>query len=106
MRGKGQGCKRPYNAPGITHAHAGKRPPLHYLGVFAKVAGVMTQFCDDTTCAVAVSDAEGVSLYEAENAYAYEVHVLKVPEGYERVTDNFVMEANGGEIEVTLKKAA
>ena len=72
----------------------------------APVAGVMTQFCDDTTCAVAVSDAEGVSLYEAENAYAYEVHVLKVPEGYERVTDNFVMEANGGEIEVTLKKAA
>ena len=55
---------------------------------------------------MAVSDAEGVSLYEAENAYAYEVHVLKVPEGYERVTDNFVMEANGGEIEVTLKKAA
>ena len=47
----------------------------------APVAGVMTQFCDDTTCAVAVSDAEGVSLYEAENAYAYEVHVLKVPEG-------------------------
>ena len=72
----------------------------------APVAGVMTQFCDDTTCAVAVSDTEGVSLYEAENAYAYEVHVLKVPEGYERVTDSFVMEANGGEIEVTLKKAA
>ena len=30
----------------------------------------------------------------------------EVPEGYERVTDSFVMEANGGEIEVTLKKAA
>ena len=68
------------------------------------VPGVMCQVCDEATCQVFVSDANGVCEFTLP-AGAYEIHTLKVPEGYEgdttTVTDAPIQ---GGELTFTLTK--
>ena len=68
------------------------------------VPGVMCQVCDATTCQVFVSNASGVCEFTLP-AGAYEIHTLKVPEGYEGDTTT-ITEApvNGGELTFTLTK--
>lgn len=65
------------------------------------IEGVMMQFCDENTCQVVGTDAEGIAALVSA-AYPYEVHVL-IANGYEPVTKNYVMPVDGGEIRVTLK---
>ncbi len=62
------------------------------------VANVMAQVCDVETCEVLPSDENGVvTCVKAE--YAYEIHVLKAPEGYTFDTEKvYVMPAEGGEL--------
>lgn len=68
------------------------------------VPGVMCQVCDDTLCQVYVSDANGVCSFTLP-AYAYEIHTLKVPEGYEGDTTTVTQApAQGGNLEFTLTK--
>ena len=69
----------------------------------APVAGVMLQICDDGTCAVAVTDANGAATHEAP-AYPYEIHVLRVPEGYAAHAETYTMPAEGGSLVITLQK--
>ncbi|MBP3912853.1 MAG: TlpA family protein disulfide reductase, partial [Lachnospiraceae bacterium] len=47
------------------------------------VEGVMVQMCDDSVCNMAKTDAEGIAAFDLPAGISYEVHVLKVPEGYE-----------------------
>ena len=44
----------------------------------------MIQFCDDTTCNIGKTDADGVASFDLPEGTEYVVHVLKVPEGYEK----------------------
>lgn len=68
------------------------------------VEGVMCQVCNDTTCQVFVSEANGVCTFTLP-AYAYEVHTLRVPEGYEGDTETVVKApADGGELTFELIK--
>lgn len=68
------------------------------------VEGVMCQVCDDETCQVFVSDAEGVCSFELM-PYAWEIHTLRVPEGYEGDTETVtVAPEEGGELVFTLTK--
>lgn len=67
------------------------------------VPGAMIQICDDATCAVAVTDENGSATHVAA-PYAYEIHLLKAPEGYAKVTETFHMEPAGGELTITLQK--
>ena len=53
------------------------------------VKGVTIQFCDDSTCNLAKTDADGVAVFDMPEGTQYEVHVLKVPEGYEKNSDEF-----------------
>lgn len=46
------------------------------------VKGVAIQFCDDTSCNLAKTDADGVASFDLPEGFEYIVHVLKVPEGY------------------------
>ena len=68
------------------------------------VPGVMCQVCDEATCQVFVSDANGVCQFTLP-AGAYEIHTLKVPAGYEGDTTT-ITEApvGGGELSFTLTK--
>ena len=68
------------------------------------VPGVMCQVCDEATCQVFVSDASGVCQFTLPVGI-YEIHTLKVPEGYEGDTTT-ITEApvGGGELSFTLTK--
>lgn len=68
------------------------------------VAGVMCQVCDDATCQVFVSDADGVCAFTLA-PYAWEIHTLKVPEGYEGDTETVTTApVEGGELSFTLTR--
>lgn len=69
----------------------------------APVQGAMVQICDETTCLVLKTDENG-SVVHTGARYPYEVHLLKAPKGYARVTETFIMPEEGGEIRITLTK--
>lgn len=56
----------------------------------APVEGVVLSVCGELFCAPVVSDADGVAVFEGEPA-AYEVHVLKLPEGYSFDLEQVIM---------------
>lgn len=59
---------------------------------------------DDTTCATYQSDENGVCEFTLP-PYAYEIHTLKLPEGYEGDTTTITTApAEGGEMTIELKK--
>lgn len=68
------------------------------------IEGVTVQICDDTSCRLAVTDDKGMVIHVA-TAYPYEMHILKVPDGYARATDAFVFHVEGGNIVVALENA-
>ena len=68
------------------------------------VPGVMCQVCDANSCQVFVSNASGVCEFTLP-AGIYEIHTLKVPEGYEGDTTTITeAPAGGGELTFTLTK--
>ena len=67
--------------------------------------GVAVQFCDDNTCMMAKTDADGVASYEVPEG-SYTVHILKVPEGYVKTNDEFKPLETYSDVFVVLEKAA
>ncbi len=68
------------------------------------VSGVMVQVCDEATCQVFVSDANGQCVFTAAPK-AWEVHILMAPEGYSAGENNITLTAvEGGEITLMLSK--
>ena len=70
------------------------------------VEGATVQFCSDDACMLGKTDAEGVAVFEAEEGLTYTVHILKVPEGYEKSEEEFTVEDISSTVSVTLRKAA
>ena len=71
----------------------------------APVAGVMVNICSDTFCfAPAVTGTDGVAAFTGA-PYAYEVHVLHAPTGYQwDDTQTITLPAAGGETVLTLSR--
>lgn len=65
------------------------------------VAGVVANVCDDVSCTVVTSDASGRTSFSLPS-YAYDVHVIQVPEGYAMPGEGYVLPAEGGEITISL----
>ena len=65
------------------------------------VAGVVANVCDDVSCTVVTSDASGRASFSLPS-YAYDVHVIQVPEGYAMPGEGYVLPAEGGEITISL----
>ena len=47
------------------------------------IAGVIVQLCDENTCSFQKTGADGVAIFRVDAPKVYEVHVGKVPEGYQ-----------------------
>ena len=71
----------------------------------APVAGVMVNICSDTFCfAPAVTGTDGMAAFTGA-PYAYEVHVLHAPTGYQwDDTQTITLPAAGGEVVLTLSR--
>jgi len=68
------------------------------------VSGVMAQVCDPTLCMVYVSDESGLCEFTLP-AYPYEIHILKLPDGYEGDTESVtVVPAAGGTVEFVVNQ--
>jgi len=71
----------------------------------APLTGVLANICDESTCTVAVSDAAGRAVFTAA-PYAYDVHIIKAPDGYAVDSDAaWKLDPAGGELVITLAKA-
>ena len=67
------------------------------------VEGVAIQFCDDTTCSFEFTDADGVASMEGTAGNEYDVHVLKVPDGYQS-DDTVYQFSDSSELTIQLRK--
>ena len=54
------------------------------------VKGATVQFCSDTACMFGKTDENGVVVFAAEEGPIYNVHILKVPEGYVKSTEEYL----------------
>lgn len=68
------------------------------------VAGAMVKICDADTCRVETTDENGEVRFDAAR-YAYEIVILKAPDGFAPSAETFVLPEMGGEIEIRLEKA-
>lgn len=68
------------------------------------VPGVMVQICDAATCQVYTTNEEGMAYFVGE-PFAWEIHTLKVPAGYEGDTNTVTLApVEGGELAFTVTK--
>ena len=70
------------------------------------VEGAMVQFCSDVSCLMGTTDENGVAEFDAEEGQTYTVHVLKVPEGYEKTSEGFETLDTFSDVYIVLQKAA
>ena len=68
------------------------------------VEGVMIQFCSSTSCTMEKTDAEGLVSFSMPVGEIYEIHVLKVPEGYEKDDTVYHTEDEKSDVQIQLKK--
>ena len=47
------------------------------------VKGVIVQLCDESTCSFQKTKADGMAIFQVDEPKVYDVHVGKVPEGYQ-----------------------
>lgn len=68
------------------------------------IPGVTVSICDETTCEIMTSDENGVVTFSAE-PYAWEVHVLKAPDGCSFDADAvWTLDAQGGDTIIALER--
>ena len=70
------------------------------------VKGVTVQFCSDVTCTLGKTDENGHANFDAEEGQVYTIHVLKVPEGFEKNSEEFQTLDVFSDTYIVLQKAA
>ena len=92
----------------LTLCACGSKAPSYVVKVVDQngdaVAAATVQFCTDKQCSLAKSDDKGVATFTGD-PYAYEAHVLKVPEGYSCAeSETVTFDAKGGEFTIAVTK--
>ena len=62
------------------------------------------QFCSETVCQIDQTNAQGVATFDMPEGKSYEIHVLKVPAGYEMNTEVFKTLDVYSDVFILLKK--
>lgn len=68
------------------------------------VEGAIIQLCDETTCAFQPTNADGIATFSTEEQKVYDMHVLKVPEGYAPDQGEYKTMETYSDVSVFLKK--
>jgi len=69
------------------------------------VEGVVIQFCDDNTCSLQTTNADGVATFQVTEAKVYEVHVLKAPDEYRQDEQSYKTLEDFSDVTIFLDKA-
>ena len=68
----------------------------------APVEKATVQFCSDVQCMMGKTDAQGLASFEVPEGN-YTVHILKVPEGYEKNPTEYTVPATYSDVSIVLK---
>ena len=68
------------------------------------VEGVTIQFCSDSCCKMGKTDENGVTSFSMPVGDVYDIHVLRVPEGYEKDPTLYHTTDGSNEVRIQLKK--
>jgi hypothetical protein len=77
---------------------------VHVKDADGPVAGVMIQFCDDSTCNMGTTDENGVAHFDLPSGKEYEIHILVAPDGYQEDETVYHPDENN-QATIELKKA-
>jgi hypothetical protein len=69
------------------------------------VKGAVVQFCDEATCSFQTTDADGLATFPVAEQKVYEVHMLKVPEGYREDANIYKTMDTFSDVNIFLEKA-
>ena len=67
------------------------------------LAGAMVQLCTDTLCQVLQTNEQGQVDYSGA-PYAYQVHLLRAPQGFLVPAETFTLPAQGGSLTIALAR--
>ena len=70
------------------------------------VEGVTVQFCSADSCFLGKTDATGAASFDMPGGEVYTVHILKVPQGYEKNSQEFETQDVPSDLSITINKAA
>ena len=70
------------------------------------VKGVTVQFCSEAECVLGKTDADGAASFNMPEGPGHEIHLLKVPEGFEKDGTTYSAPETYGDIVLVLNKAA
>ena len=70
------------------------------------VEGATVQFCSTDSCTLGKTDSEGAAVFEMPGGEVYTVHILKVPEGFEKNKQEYETRDVPSDLTVTINKAA
>ena len=68
------------------------------------VKGVTIQFCSADCCKMGKTDDNGVAIFSMPTGDIYDIHVLRIPEGYEKDTTVYHTTNDSRDVQIQLKK--
>ena len=74
---------------GSTANESGEYRVFVYDAEGNPVKGVIVQLCDESTCSFQKTKADGMAVFQVEAPKVYDVHVGKVPEGYQSSDETY-----------------
>ena len=69
------------------------------------VKGVVVQLCDESTCSFQKTKADGMATFQVEAPKVYDVHVAKVPEGYQSGDETYQTLDTFSDVNIFISKA-
>ena len=91
---------------GATANDAGEYRVIVYDQDGNPVKGVAVQMCDDTACSFQKTKEDGVATFSMKAQKVYDVHILKVPEGYAGNGEAYKTLDTFSDVNIFIEKAA
>ena len=90
---------------GSTENESGEYRVVVYDTEGNPVKGVVVQLCDESTCSFQKTKADGIATFQVEAPKVYDVHVAKVPEGYQSGDETYQTLDTFSDVNIFISKA-
>ena len=90
---------------GSTENESGEYRVFVYDTEGNPVKGVVVQLCDESTCSFQKTKADGIATFQVEAPKVYDVHVAKVPEGYQSGDETYQTLDTFSDVNIFISKA-
>ena len=90
---------------GATKNEGGEYRAFVYDEEGNPVKGVVLQLCDESTCSFQKTKADGMATFRVEAPKVYDIHVGKVPEGYQSSDETYKTLDTYSDMDIFIRKA-